>query len=116
MDVCVRMCQCIQIANKDACIEELEARIIQRDASIRLNAAAVEEARTAAQELAVKDAELSAKDEQIAALTARLAQFEHAAAVMADAMQSAPHASGMLGRKRSRSGMQRNIYHGCIMS
>jgi hypothetical protein len=81
-----------------------------------LNAAAVEEARTAAQELAVKDAELSAKDEQIAALTARLAQFEHAAAVMADAMQSAPHASGMLGRKRSRSGMQRNIYHGCIMS
>jgi hypothetical protein len=106
----------MQVAQKDACIEKLEAGIARRDASIRENAAAVETSRSAIQKLAVKDAEMSDKDEQIAALKARIAQFEQAASAFAVCLQQAPHMSEKSGRKRSHSGNLINIYLSCFES
>jgi uncharacterized coiled-coil protein SlyX len=88
--VCVMLQRCMQVAKKDARIAKLEARIARRDASIRKTAKAV-------QKLAVSD-----KDEQIAALTARVAQFEQAAAVMTAAVAQPPQVTPASGKKRAR--------------
>jgi hypothetical protein len=95
----------MQVAQKDACIEKLEAGIARRDASIRENAAAVETSRSAIQKLAVKDAEMSDKDEQIAALKARIAQFEQASSAFTVCLQQAPHTS----EKPSEKHLQKSL-------
>ena len=84
-------------------IAKLEARIKRRDASIRKSAKTLKKANNAAQKLAVKDTEWHAKDEQIAALTARIAQFEQAAAVMVAAVAQSPQAASASGKKRART-------------
>jgi septal ring factor EnvC (AmiA/AmiB activator) len=100
----------MQVAKKDARLAKLEARIVRRDASIRKTARAVQKGKSAVQKLAEKDAELSDKDDQILALTARVAQFEQAAALMTAAVAQPSPAAPASGKKRARKSQSFTFY------